>query len=557
MNSKTKDSGPSEKMELPMERSHSMADAERVTTKNTDAVELANLGYKDELQRRFSLPSLLGLCLCLMGTWEACSASIAAALTSGGAPCLWYNFMLSFLFTLAIGASLAEIASIYPTSGGKYSNKALHATRSRLGTEKRLKTYLGQYHWVTALSPDRGRKTASWLTGWISIGGQVVLLASAGFYSSFMVQGLISLGNPSYHPERWHATLIYIGILIYCAMLNIIGERVLPTANFISGALHIFGFLAVLIALGVTSKKNTSGYVFTTTFNNTNWNDGVAWIVGMISSIYPFLGYDGACHLAEELPHPRRNVPLAMIGSIAINGAMGVGYVTMLLFSAGSLDRILATPYRLPFIQIYYDATHSVVGTTFMVLVSALTAIAAAAAGMTSASRTLWSFARDDATPFHSWIGHIQPKLKIPVNAVLVVFVLDLLLGLLYLVNPTASNAILSMSATGMYLSYLMPVACMLIWGRSKLQPSDYGPFKLGKVLGIFLNLAAIIWMVFSIIFSLFPGSLPVTSENMNYSVAVMSGWIILGAVHFALIGRKKFKMPVVAATVVEGMEVK
>jgi choline transport protein len=91
MNSKTKDLGASEKMELSMERSHSKADAERVITKNSDAVELANLGYKDELQRRFSLPSLLGLCLCLMGTWEACSASIAAALTSGGAPCLWYN----------------------------------------------------------------------------------------------------------------------------------------------------------------------------------------------------------------------------------------------------------------------------------------------------------------------------------------------------------------------------------------------------------------------------------------------------------------------------------
>ncbi|VTT59384.1 unnamed protein product [Fusarium fujikuroi] len=532
MESNTKDLAASEKMDLQLERSHSMADAERVATKNTDAVELAHLGYKDELQRRFSLPSLLGLCICLMGTWEACSASIAAALTSGGLPCLWYNFILSFLFTLAIGASLAEIASIYPTSGG-------------------------QYHWVTALSPERGRKTASWMTGWISIGGQVVLLASAGFYSSFMVQGLISLSNPSYHAERWHATLIYIGILIYCALLNIIGEKVLPTANFISGALHIFGFLAVLIALGVTSKKNTSEYVFTTTFNNTNWSDGVAWIVGMISSIYPFLGYDGACHMAEELPHPRRNVPLAMIGSIVINGAMGVGYVTMLLFSAGSLERILATPYRLPFIQIYYDATHSVVGTTFMVLVSALTAIAAAAAGMTSASRTLWAFARDDATPFHSWIGHIQPRLKIPANAVLVVFVLDLLLGLLYLVNPTASNAILSMSATGMYLSYLMPVVCMLVWGRSKLQPSDYGPFKLGKVLGIFLNLAAIIWMAVSIIFSLFPGSLPVTPENMNYSVAVMSGWIILGAVHFAFVGRKKFKMPVVAASVVEGMHAK
>ncbi|EXK23727.1 hypothetical protein FOXG_22084 [Fusarium oxysporum f. sp. lycopersici 4287] len=43
----------------------------------------------------------------------------------------------------------------------------------------------------------------------------------------------------------------------------------------------------------------------------------------------------------------------------------------------------------------------------------------------------------------------------------------------------------------------------------------------------------------------------------MNYSVAVMSGWIIIGAIHFAFVGRKKFKMPVVAATVVEGKEVK
>ncbi|CVL08562.1 related to HNM1-Choline permease [Fusarium mangiferae] len=458
-------------MDLHLERSHSVADAERVATKNTDAVELAHLGYKDELQRRFSLPSLLGLCLCLMGTWEACSASIAAARHASGITLFYPSYSPSRSEPL-LRKSPQSILHLVVSNYQCNQFPSLEPTR--------LKIYLGQYHWVTALSPDRGRKTASWMTGWISIGGQVVLLASAGVYSSFMVQGLISLSNPSYQAERWHATLIYIGILIYCALLNIVGEKVLPTANFISGALHIFGFLAVLIALGVTSKKNTSEYVFTTTFNNTNWSDGVAWIVGMISSIYPFLGYDGACHMAEELPHPRRNVPLAMIGSIVINGAMGVGYVTMLLFSAGSLERILATPYRLPFIQIYYDATHSVVGTTFMVLVSALTAIAAAAAGMTSASRTLWAFARDDATPFHSWIGNIQPRLKIPVNAVLVVFVLDLLLGLLYLVNPTASNAILSMSATGMYLSYLMPGmhACL---GPKQAAAIRLWPFQVGK----------------------------------------------------------------------------
>lgn len=52
---------------------------------------LAALGHKQELQREFSLWSLGCLCLCLMATWEALSSVVAAALISGGAPCLFYN----------------------------------------------------------------------------------------------------------------------------------------------------------------------------------------------------------------------------------------------------------------------------------------------------------------------------------------------------------------------------------------------------------------------------------------------------------------------------------
>lgn len=45
----------------------------------------------DELRRDFSIWSLGALCLCLMGTWEALASVVAAALTNGGAPCLFYN----------------------------------------------------------------------------------------------------------------------------------------------------------------------------------------------------------------------------------------------------------------------------------------------------------------------------------------------------------------------------------------------------------------------------------------------------------------------------------
>lgn len=57
----------------------------------SDEERLAQLGHQQELNRSFSLPALGALCLCLMATWEALSTVIAAALVSGGPPCLFYN----------------------------------------------------------------------------------------------------------------------------------------------------------------------------------------------------------------------------------------------------------------------------------------------------------------------------------------------------------------------------------------------------------------------------------------------------------------------------------
>lgn len=58
---------------------------------NSDAERLDQLGLHAELERRFSLPSIICLCLCLMGTWEGLSSVVAQALASGGVPCLVYN----------------------------------------------------------------------------------------------------------------------------------------------------------------------------------------------------------------------------------------------------------------------------------------------------------------------------------------------------------------------------------------------------------------------------------------------------------------------------------
>jgi amino acid transporter len=253
--------------------------------------------------------------------------------------------------------------------------------------------------------------------------------------------------------------------------------------------------------------------------------------------------------LAEELHNPSLNVPIAMVGSVVINGLMGFVYCIVLLYSAPSLDQMLGTSTGFPFMEIFLQATRSHAGATIMALLLCAIATAATVAGLTSTSRTLWAFARDKATPFHDGLSKVDARWKIPLNAVYVVTALEALLGFIYLGNSTAFNAILSMAIIGMYVSYALPLGFMIACGRRKLAREDYGPFRLGFIGPIF-NVIAMIWMIVAIVFSTFPTVMPVTEQNMNYSIVVMSGWLLFGGVYYVWFGRKKFEVPLTETTV-------
>ncbi|KAJ4307626.1 hypothetical protein N0V94_009669, partial [Neodidymelliopsis sp. IMI 364377] len=168
-----------------------------------------------------------------------------------------------------------------------------------------------------------------------------------------------------------------------------------------------------------------------------------------------------------------------MVGSVTVNGILGLGYAIMLLFSTGPLEVLLATPTGFPFMQIFLDATKSRAGATVMSLIITLIAIAATAAGVTSTSRTLWAFARDKATPFSTYFAYVNRRSQIPVRAVVLITILQMLLGFIYLGNSTAFNAILSMAILGLYTSYLIPIIYFMFFGRPHLSPHEFGVFKL------------------------------------------------------------------------------
>lgn len=152
--------------------------------------------------------------------------------------------------------------------------------------------------------------------------------------------------------------------------------------------------------------------------------------------------------MAEEMHQPALNIPRAMVGSVVLNGIIGLAWVFMLLFSLGDLGDLLASPTGFPFIQLFLNVTKSQLGATLMVLVINFTAIFGNCAALTSTSRTYWAFAKDDAAPFSRFFKEVDTNLHIPVRSVLLITVLQMLLGLIYLGNSTAFNAILSMSVS-------------------------------------------------------------------------------------------------------------
>jgi len=78
-----------------------------------------------------------------------------------------------------------------------------------------------------------------------------------------------------------------------------------------------------------------------------------------------------------------------------------------------------------------------------------------------------------------------------------------------------------------------------------------YGPFKLGRW-GIPINLVALVYLIYAIIWIPFPTILPVTAQNMNYAGPIMLIIIIGALVDWSISGHKRFEIPV-ARSILEG----
>ncbi|KAI9712157.1 MAG: hypothetical protein M1812_006995 [Candelaria pacifica] len=485
---------------------------------NQDGIYLARAGKKQQMNRNFGFISTVAFSSTLLATWEGLSSSFQAGLNNGGPTSLVYGFMLSFTGTMAVSASLAEMASIIPIAGA-------------------------QYHWTAQFAPKRWSAFASWMQGWITVFAWQATVSSVTFLVSTQVQGLVILNYDSYVPQRWHGTMLMWALMALAFAVNTIGIKILPHLESLAGVCHVLFFFALLIPLVYLSPQSTPEFVFTKFLNEGGWsNNGVSWCVGLLTVTFPFVGFDGVVHMSEEVTNAPTTVPRSMVLTVFINGILAFAWLIALLFSIGDYEKALESPTGYPIIEIFRSATNSRAGATLMMTGILIVTFATDFAILASTSRLTWAFARDNGLPFSNFFAHINPTFKIPIRAITLVTFVTILLSLINIASTTAFNAVLSLSTLALNISYLIPIVLFLM-KRLRHEPIPFGPFSLGRF-GLGINLFAVVYVVFICIFLPFPPDQPVTKVNMNYSSPVFAAVILFAIIDWFVRGKRIFVGP-------------
>ncbi|OCK78966.1 amino acid transporter [Lepidopterella palustris CBS 459.81] len=472
------------------------------------------------LERYISFISAINFGFILQCSWEAVAVTFQFSLINGGPAAMFYGSLFAGIGTTIVAISLAEMASMDPTVGA-------------------------QYRWSAKLAP-RWNEFWGLMQGWMTVFAWICSCTSNPAILSNIIVGLAIFNYPDYTPERWHTTLIMWAFTILPFIGNFWFRRLLNPLETVGAICHVAFFIISIITLVVLAQRSTASYVFSTlTHDVSGWsNAAVAWGIGLLTVTFPLTGFDGVLHMSDEVKRAKTRVPRSMIASVSMNSLMQFAYILCLLFTIGDVEKVANTPTLLPIIEVYYEATGSKHATNLFVVMLAIIIFIAFFNVFASVSRLVWAFSRDKGLPFSNFFGYVHPQLKMPLNALALVGACIMLLAIINIGSTTAFNAFISLPALALYISYFFPILFIFL-RRISSNPPTYGPFKLG-ILGIPLNLLALCYIIFIIVWMPFPTILPVTGNNMNYAGPLV-GAVILGALcDWVISGRKRFQVPVV-----------
>jgi len=521
-----------------------------------DVQDLHKLGYAQQLFREMGGFSNFAISFSIISILTGAILLFGYGLKFAGPMINTVGWPVVSLFTLCVAASMAELASAYPTAGGLY-------------------------FWAFRL----GGRGWAWSTAWLNMIGQITITAginvAAAIYLIGAVTRIFNLPADAAVPIFGSATnwyfqvFVMVLIMIPQVLINVLGIRLTARLNDFSVYWHILGgavIVALLIFLG--QHHSSLAFLFSSStsvspldassadlgsgtavpalvFGNFKFASPLFALIPGLSSLYqaaPFVlvfllatlqaqwtytGYDASAHVAEETVMARLNSAWGVFLSVAVSAVVGYVMLVVLTWSIpeGKVAETAADAY--PVLYIVYNNLSAFFANVIAVIIGVAMWLCGLAS-ITSMGRMWYAFARDDGMPGSGLIKQVSTKYRTPVWSIVITSVLAVLICL----YAAAFYVVTSISTITLYLAYMFPIYLNLRnrrRGQGEFTTAETAPWNLGKW-GPVLNVIAILWvLVISVIFSLPPNELVLWS---------MVGLTVLLLLYWQLSAKRSFKGP-------------
>jgi amino acid transporter len=500
---------------------------------SADEQRLAELGYKQELNRTWSGFSNFAISFSIISILAGCFTTFAVGWNNGGPAAIFWGWPIVSAFILVIGFCMSELVSAFPTSGGIY-------------------------WWASKL----GGAKAGYYTGWLNLIGLFAIDASVAYGCATFIDLTLDTASSSWasHYSLTRVFLLFLGVLLLAALANIFSSHLLAVINNVSVWWHVAGASAVVLILLLVPNHHSSLHTIATAkVNNTGFFGGSMHGAGFflyvlplaaILTQYTITGYDASAHLSEETKDAADGAAKGIWRSIFYSAIGGWILLLSFLFAVQSVSGV--TGHGGAVDSIFSQA----LGKNWHVLVLAISAAGqffCTVACMTSTTRMLFAFSRDGAVPGHRYWRTLNAS-KVPVYSVVLAAVVAVILTAPALVKvdiggapvPVAFFAVVTIGVVGLYVAFAIPIFLRWRAGDSFVT----GNWTLGPKYKWMCVIAVLEIAITSIIALLPTSNLGVPWETgfamkyVNYTILVVPGALLLLWIWWHLSVKKWFTGP-------------
>jgi amino acid transporter len=485
--------------------------------KSEDMKVLHGMGYAQELSRSMSKFSNFAISFSIICILSGGINSFAQAISSVGGAGAGIGWIVGCLLSGMFALSMAQVASAFPTAGGLY-------------------------HWASIL----GGRFWGWLTAWLNLLGLITVLGAINIGTAYFFAGTF---GPSFGftGTDWQVVGFVAVITIGQAIFNHIGIKATTFLTDISGWI-IFATTAVLVvaclyfapAIDISrlwTFTNYSGEAGGNVFPASD-NMGYLFLLCLLLPVYTITGYDASAHTSEETKNAAMSVPKGIVTAVFWSSL--VGWIMICAITLAIPDLGVAASQGFSMFFATMDAILPAGLKTVLYIGILITQLLCGLATVTSASRMLFAFSRDDGMPVGSKaLATVSAKYRTPVNAIWTATVLCILYVLLAMSIKVAGTSIyvivVNSTLVFLFLSFTVPlIAGMFAYGTSKWP--NPGPWAMSTGLYKLVTVLSVVGMAVILFIAVAP-----PNERVLY---VVLGFLILAAILWFAVENRRFEGP-------------